>query len=91
MDDFKDQTARLRRTFRYPADDDGEDSQPEAMDEEGKLSSATQLRLFILTPRPQSKRTSSNASPPKTPLAMPRLRASSSPSPSPRRYPTFPR
>lgn len=36
--DFKDKTARLRRTFRYAADQDSDsDSQPEAMDEQGKL------------------------------------------------------
>ncbi|KAL6855382.1 hypothetical protein ACO1O0_006523 [Amphichorda felina] len=36
MDNFKDQTARLRQTFRYSADEDADStgSQPEAMDEE---------------------------------------------------------
>jgi hypothetical protein len=28
-------TARLRKTFQYPADNDDDDSQPEALDEEG--------------------------------------------------------
>jgi hypothetical protein len=28
-------TTRLRKTFHYPADDDAEDSMPEALDEEG--------------------------------------------------------
>lgn len=37
MDNLRDQTARMRKTFRYPADEETEsvDSQPEAMDEEG--------------------------------------------------------
>lgn len=35
---------RLRRTFRYPADqDDGDTSEPEAMDEEG---TAARTRTF---------------------------------------------
>ena len=28
-------TARLRKTFRYPAENDSDDSLPEALDEEG--------------------------------------------------------
>jgi hypothetical protein len=28
-------TARLRKTFQYPTDNDSEDSSPEALDEEG--------------------------------------------------------
>jgi hypothetical protein len=35
-------TTRLRKTFHYPADDDAEDSMPEALDEEG-LSRGIQL------------------------------------------------
>lgn len=40
MDSFKDQTARLRKTFRYPADEENESngSEPDAIDEEGELA-----------------------------------------------------
>jgi hypothetical protein len=43
--------ARLRRTFAYPDDSqDSQDSQPEAMDEEGKhFSSRIPALSFILT------------------------------------------
>jgi hypothetical protein len=40
-------TARLRKTFHYPTDNDSEDSLPEALDEEGILHSNT------LIPNPQ--------------------------------------
>lgn len=40
MDNLRDQSARMRKTFRYPADEETEsaDSQPEALDEEGRFS-----------------------------------------------------
>jgi hypothetical protein len=69
MDDIKSTTARLRRTFHYPGDDDDDsaDSQPEAMDEEGKVTprhtssqfSGTDLDHYkfatLTSPEPQSK------------------------------------
>lgn len=41
MDNVRSTTARLRRTFQYPTDEDSTDSQPEALDEQGKLTSPT--------------------------------------------------
>ena len=38
MNSLKNQTAHLRRTYRYPADDDSDTSQPDAMDEQGTNS-----------------------------------------------------
>jgi hypothetical protein len=34
-DNMEQTTAKLRKTFRYPTDNDSDDSLPEAMDEEG--------------------------------------------------------
>jgi len=41
-------TARLRRTFRYPSDDELSDGLPEAMDEQGLLLSFSPFYLFII-------------------------------------------
>jgi len=41
-------SAKLRKTFRYPTDDDSEDSLPEAMDEQGTFT--TLLTIFNLQP-----------------------------------------
>jgi len=55
-------TSRLRKTFHYPADNDDDDSGPEALDEEGKFllpSNFVQFSLskhHSLTPFMQSKR-----------------------------------
>jgi hypothetical protein len=38
-------TARLRKTFQYPTDNDSEDSLPEALDEEGVSLSKLSLLL----------------------------------------------
>ena len=40
-------TARLRKTFHYPTDNDSEDSLPEALDEEGVSLS---FKLSLLPP-----------------------------------------
>ncbi len=40
-------TARLRKTFQYPTDNESEDSLPEALDEEG-VSLSFQLSLLLL-------------------------------------------
>ncbi|CAM1510444.1 Fc.00g007790.m01.CDS01 [Cosmosporella sp. VM-42] len=58
--DVKSTTARLRRTFQYPTDEDSADSQPEAMDEQEQEDLIEQLaaenaarnaqfRYFLLT------------------------------------------
>lgn len=39
-------TSRLRKTFRYPTDDDSDDSLPEALDEEGMLDPAIRLPIY---------------------------------------------
>lgn len=39
MADIGRTSARLRKTFRYPADVDASDDEPEAMDEEGMPAS----------------------------------------------------
>lgn len=44
-------TSRLRKTFRYPTDNDSDDSSPEALDEEGMLDPAICLfNILKLTP-----------------------------------------
>jgi hypothetical protein len=40
-------TARLRKTFQYPTDNDSEDSLPEVLDEEGVFPSYSFLDLSI--------------------------------------------
>ena len=56
MDQIKDKGARLRRTFHYPnEDDDSNDSQPEAIDEQGPYSYLDYLLLSTRC-RPPTKR-----------------------------------
>jgi hypothetical protein len=44
MDNIKSTTARLRRTFAYPTDEDSVSTDtPEAMDEEGKMQPGRDL------------------------------------------------
>lgn len=69
MDNLRDQTARMRKTFRYPADEETEsvDSQPEAMDEEGtSLRDPGRVAAFGVAPvtdvAKQSRKSSSSAS-----------------------------
>ncbi|KAF7537638.1 hypothetical protein G7Z17_g12808 [Cylindrodendrum hubeiense] len=59
MDNVRSTTARLRRTFQYPIEEDSTDSQPEALDEEGKLSSSPPKTL----PATPSSASSSSPSP----------------------------
>lgn len=42
-------TARLRKTFHYPTDNDEEDDLPEALDEEGKLYQLYQLIRTLIS------------------------------------------
>jgi hypothetical protein len=45
-------TSRLRKTFRYPTDNDSDDSLPEALDEEGNYRSYPSIFPPILTTAP---------------------------------------
>lgn len=47
-------TARLRRTFHYPNDDSDNDSQPDAMDEQGTMPRPT---LYVYTEKLTRSRT----------------------------------
>jgi hypothetical protein len=47
-------TSRLRKTFKYPTDEDEDDDEPEAMDEEGTFASPLcALVLLALFPAPR--------------------------------------
>src|SRR5262245_36344849 len=52
MADIKGATARLRKTFHYPDDGNDSDSQPEAMDEQGKTPSPSPTRRTLILPLP---------------------------------------
>ena len=45
MDNINNATARLRRTFAYPADDSSSTGEPDTMDEEGESSLSLQPNL----------------------------------------------
>jgi hypothetical protein len=49
-------TARLRKTFQYPTDNDSEDSLPEALDEQGKITSLLQQSSAVLIPHSTQNR-----------------------------------
>lgn len=87
-------TARLRKTFQYPADNDSDDSSPEALDEEGLSTPSqphhTSLVVAFSTPfkrhysnlTSQNKKISSARSKNKIPPSIYSTPASSSLSPS---------